>query len=192
MTQTVMVVQFLLRIWVDVVNCKSEDLPLFELVIQQELCLPARVQRVLYLLRSTNLNPSAGIFWAVEERWPAKQLMRWAVAKQSLLNLWKKCTEKSHLGANRIQVGSLFEVMSLSFRLLHLTDSSTWWKTNEKVELSTKLKSEGVSCFYTCIEGCSALPETNAPAACIISPKLGICRTQNILEYSVKCKYKVT
>ena len=61
MTQTVMVVQFLPRIRVDVVNCKSEDLPLFELVIQQELGLPARVQRVLYLLRSTDLNPSAGI-----------------------------------------------------------------------------------------------------------------------------------
>ena len=56
-----MVVQFLPRIRVDVVNFKSEDLPLFELVIQQELGLPARVQRVLYLLRSTELNPSAGI-----------------------------------------------------------------------------------------------------------------------------------
>ena len=60
-TQLVMVVHLLLKLRIDVKDCEAEHLLFLKLVIQQELCLPARIQRVLYLLRSTDLNPSAGI-----------------------------------------------------------------------------------------------------------------------------------
>ena len=110
MTQVIVVVHLLVKLRVDVQDCEAQHLLFFKLVIQRELCLPARVERVGYRLSSSQLNPTLV--------WPADQTQE---GEEHI-----KMEENFHREPKRMHTGSLFEVRSLSFRLLQLTESSTW------------------------------------------------------------------
>ena len=58
-TQLVMVVHLLLKLRIDVKDCEAEHLLFLKLVIQQELCLPPRVEGVDDLFSSSHFNPTA-------------------------------------------------------------------------------------------------------------------------------------
>ena len=58
-TQLIMVVHLMLKLRINVIDCKAENLFFFKLVIQQELGLPSRIQRVNDLFSPSHFNPIA-------------------------------------------------------------------------------------------------------------------------------------
>ena len=66
MTQIIVVLHLPLKLRIDVNDCESQQLFLFKLVIQLELCLPPRVQRVHYLLSPSYLNPT--LIWPADQK----------------------------------------------------------------------------------------------------------------------------